>query len=664
MNTPYQKYTYLGQTVLLIPGSRFTKKELNSRLHQMDVQYDQSNQSKNYFVNLYENALKYNVNKQKIFDKLLKDTIYYNNVQNSISNNSRNTIETPPKNNSQKVSIINNKVVSQNEYANKQNANNNNIDQHQFQTNNIQQNNYSYNQKSNIQHNYNNDFVGHNKNQNNENQYTLTNAIANEIKKNQNQNQINLNNQNNYYQNNNKSNSNNNNYSYFNNENDKYFTFRPNQNEDKNRNINYNNEQNKSYTNEQNKDINNNKSNYMNNQSDNNTSYNDYNNKNQNNYTISELQKNYNTKKNQLSNNQQQRYQSNNQNNIQQNYNNSMNSQNYYPNQSQMQNYPPYYKNQNVQNNNNNYSNGEEVNQYQQKNNNVLERKNCMRNVDEGQEDNDEQVYEHYNNQNQSPKYNNDNNLNSISLSIQNAIKDNNNNSQMMQNANNNNNNYRNVRRPMAANNMSVIQESDDEDDKSNFSFASNINRVKEYFNNKENRDFCFNILTIIIIGLLILVVISYGLRFSRSIADGTAKVFETVTNPRRLFIDLIWGLIKAIIVGIFWKYAFYTISLAIFSFAGYIFMQKYNFKKICKEIIEDIKKELRRKPVDNNGMRTMSEKEIISRYVQKYNIDHNIFVKKYLKKLNELRKKQNSLKTCQTINENGVTMTYWYLNE
>ena len=183
MNTPHQKYTYLGQTVLLIPGSRFTKKELNSRLHQMDVQYDQSNQSKSYFINLYENALKYDVNKKKIFDKLLKDTIYYNNVQNSITNNSRNTIETPPKNNSQKVSIINNKIVNQNEYTNKQNVNNTNINQHQFPTNNMQQNNYSYNQKSNIQHNAYYEFAELNKNQNSENQYTLTDAIANEIKK-------------------------------------------------------------------------------------------------------------------------------------------------------------------------------------------------------------------------------------------------------------------------------------------------------------------------------------------------------------------------------------------------------------------------------------------------------------------------------------------------
>ena len=166
MNTPHQKYTYLGQTVLLIPGSRFTKKELNSRLHQMDVQYNQSNQSKSYFINLYENALKYDVNKKKIFDKLLKDTIYYNNVQNSITNNSRNTIETPPKNNSQKVSIINNKIVNQNEYTNKQNVNNTNINQHQFPTNNMQQNNYSYNQKSNIQHNAFYEFVELNKNQN------------------------------------------------------------------------------------------------------------------------------------------------------------------------------------------------------------------------------------------------------------------------------------------------------------------------------------------------------------------------------------------------------------------------------------------------------------------------------------------------------------------
>ena len=625
MKEPIQKYTHLGKTVLLLPGSRFTKNELNSRLHQMDVQYDQTNQTKKYFINLYENALKYDVNKQKIFEKLLKDTIYYNNVQNSINKDSPNKMETPTKNNNfQKVSIINNRPVNENELTNRQKINNNNINinEQQYRSNNLQQNNYSHNQPSIF-----NDMVGQNNNRKNEHQYSLQEIIANEIKKNKNN--ININNQSNDFKNNNNNQSN---YTYHNI--GKNFTFRPIPVNQSNEKVS-NNEPNHYNRNEQTKNVEQSRDINYNNQS--------------NNYTNSELQKNYNTKNNQLSYNQPQKYDStnNNLNNIQHNYNNNNNNQKFFANQGQMQNYNqtfiPNYQNQNSQNNymnnKNNYSNN--------------------------QEDIDERMYQNYNNQNQTPKYNNDNNLNSISLSIQNAIKDNNNNGQMTPSGINNNN-YQNNRRPRQTNNMSVIHESDndDEDDKSNFSFTSNINRVKNYFNNKENRDFCYNILKIIIIGIILLIIVSYGLRFSRSIADGATKAFDTVTNPRRILKDIIWGIIKGIIVGLLWNNIYYIIPLVIISFVGYIYVDKYNFKKKCKQIVEDIKKELRRKPMDNNGMRTISENEIISRYSQKYNIDRATFETRYLKYLNKLRSKDKSLKEHQNYNEQGKIMKYWFLNE
>ena len=181
MKEPIQKYTYLGKTVLLLPGNRFTKNELNSRLIQMDIQYDQSNQTKKYFVNLYENDLKKDVNKQKIFQKLLKDTIYYDSLQNTILKNGPNKIETPTKNNNlQKVSIINNRVISENELTNRQNINNRNINEQKLIFNNNRQNNY-FNQTSNLQLFFNN--------LKKEYQYNSKDEITNKI----NQNQINNN---------------------------------------------------------------------------------------------------------------------------------------------------------------------------------------------------------------------------------------------------------------------------------------------------------------------------------------------------------------------------------------------------------------------------------------------------------------------------------------
>ena len=59
-------------------GENLTKNELKSRLHQMEIEFDNTNQRKNYFVDLYNKALKYPINKKKIEERIKKDTIEYN----------------------------------------------------------------------------------------------------------------------------------------------------------------------------------------------------------------------------------------------------------------------------------------------------------------------------------------------------------------------------------------------------------------------------------------------------------------------------------------------------------------------------------------------------------------------------------------------------------
>ena len=59
MKTEYPTFTYNNETFILIPGSRFTRKELKTRLNIMGIE-DNNNQSKNYLINLYESALKNN----------------------------------------------------------------------------------------------------------------------------------------------------------------------------------------------------------------------------------------------------------------------------------------------------------------------------------------------------------------------------------------------------------------------------------------------------------------------------------------------------------------------------------------------------------------------------------------------------------------------------
>lgn len=100
----YPIFTYNNESIVLMPGSRFTKKELNSRLHQMNI--DANNiQDKNTLVNLYESSLQNHQNKLKIFDRLRKDTEILNSKlgtsqrqsiqasnMNTMSNNSKNKI--------------------------------------------------------------------------------------------------------------------------------------------------------------------------------------------------------------------------------------------------------------------------------------------------------------------------------------------------------------------------------------------------------------------------------------------------------------------------------------------------------------------------------------------------------------------------------------------
>ena len=659
MNPPLPTFTHLGKTVILRPGSRLEKNELNSRLHQMDVQYDQSSLSKKYFIDLYENALKYDVNKIKIFDRLLKDTIYYEQLTKQKINNNEYNFESPIKiNKNQKIAIIQNNRANNVDFRNNQN-NNSRISIETNNTNNISNNNNSYNNTSNYNNNdysnipqkQNDNWNDNSYNDNNKNntQFSFKDIIANEIKKNQ----VMIKNKNDNYNNN------------------------------LTNDVNSKNEPNyRKYKQNINININPNDNNYMNNKNINN-----YNNNNQQQrYNYNEIQTNYDNNQNQIYfndnyiQNQKNYYNNDIHNQNQQNYHteyNNQKQQNYNTKYNQNQvNYnkdiPNYnHPNFNNQKQHNNYEDDEinnfpQVNNRYEKNNNYTqtnnqsnnmnyskyERKNCIIN----------QKDEINNNYNQFQRPNN--NINPISLSIKNAIKDNNNYNNNQYEQNNIQRNYNNQnRRPFLSNNNNIIQEeSEEEDVESNYTFKSKFDRIKNYFNDKENRDFFINILQMVIIGTILFLFFRYCIRHSATIGEKISETAKTMANPKKLFIDLILGIIKGIIVGIFWNNIYIILPLALISLVAYLLKKKFDFEDTCKKIIDDIKNDLRNGPLDNNGNRTITENEIIKRYSQKYNIDHNTFVKKYLKRLKILRRKEHSLKESDMKNNQGVTITTWEL--
>ena len=73
MRYEYPSFTYNNESFIIIPGSRFTKNELKTRLRLMGVD-DNNSQDKRFLSDLYESSLKNNQNKLKIISQLKKDT--------------------------------------------------------------------------------------------------------------------------------------------------------------------------------------------------------------------------------------------------------------------------------------------------------------------------------------------------------------------------------------------------------------------------------------------------------------------------------------------------------------------------------------------------------------------------------------------------------------
>ena len=546
----YDTFIYSGKKVVIRKGKDFSKNEIKSRLHQMNIDFDLSENSKTYFTNLYDEALYNNSNKIKIFDKLKSDTErlgLLTNNQNYIHNNRRNFIsdneEAEEETIKNKKKEKGKKIIIKDEIINDE------------QLNSI----YNSNERNNI-----NSF---NKNTKSD----FTNVLANQIRENKQNNRINA-----FEYNRQKYNNNEINYE----EDIENTPYQP-YNNLRNRPQDYSNFNNTNY---------NNKENNIQRRYDNNKHYGNAN-INQFQYETTEYN-NSPTKKNERK--KEFIINDKNFNNLEKKLNDRF--RNDYNNKRRLSNqYNDNYKQ------NNNYNN---LNKNER-------RSNYM------------EIYQ----ENES-----ENNNNSINIPVNN-------------NKNNliNRKRYRNYA-------LEKINEENYLEEEENLDNNPDIE-------NKNNIELLLYILFLIIGGLLIYFVLKIIFRVSNTLTEGVTQTVRIVTNPRRLFRELIWGLIKSILMGILYEYIYITLPLAILSFVIYMLKQRREFNKLCKQIIEDIKKDL-----ENKMDKSISENEIIDKYSKKYNIDKNIFIKKYLKALRELRKKDHSLKLSQN-NNKGVTETFWELS-
>ena len=649
MSSHFPQFTYNGKTVILLPGSRFSQNDLNSRLHQMELDYDQSSLSKKYFIDLYEKALKDDKNKIKIFDRLLRDTMNNNFFLKKKTN--INFMQTPPKNNQTKVATngdINN-LTNQQSFP---------LNSETFSFKNIQQkNNMSYNNVSNFQNfNDSNNIEKENNNWNknyseNNIQYNFKDILINEIKRNPNSinNKIDARNNNGFVeQNTNYYGKGPNEINYMENKgNNNQFN---NINNIQNNNFNqsnydsFNNNENQSFISNQNEiSYGQDQINFHINQSHPNLTFRHnqsiLNNQNKNNI----INKSDIIENNQIYNYNQNNSEiyGNNNNNFNQQYNNinNINSSNYL-------NLKNQYISESIQSNNN-------IN-----NNKINNNGNQSINMTNSENDYSYQV-----------NNNKDNKNNSISLQVKNPTNNNDMNSEISSNSNNNSKNknivYRAIEVLRKKSNLKEFNnksnENSEENEQSNNTFISEINN---YFKNKDKTDFCFDIFKFVIFAVLLLVIIKLGIQSNSEIREKISQSSENINDPKKIFIDIVWGTIKGILLGIFWKYLYIMIPLFIISYMTYILMKKNKFKRTCKNIIEDIKNELRKKPKDNYGRRYISENEIISKYSGKYKIDCETFIKKYLIKLKKLREKDHSLKIFPKSDELGVVINTWELIE
>ena len=117
MNRKLTSFSYKGETVNIYPGNVLPKNELIIRLKEINFLSIDSSYEKNHLNYIYDIALNYDINKIKIFNRLKKDTEYFNSRNSLYKRNifdefrSENTDEFFVNNKSNKF-IINNWTLS------------------------------------------------------------------------------------------------------------------------------------------------------------------------------------------------------------------------------------------------------------------------------------------------------------------------------------------------------------------------------------------------------------------------------------------------------------------------------------------------------------------------------------------------------------------------
>lgn len=195
-----------------------------------------------------------------------------------------------------------------------------------------------------------------------------------------------------------------------------------------------------------------------------------------------------------------------------------------------------------------------------------------------------------------------------------------------------------------------------DYDEVSTFSIFSAFDNFKKY---PLYKNISFILIHLLILTAIILISIFLFSTISNSwdsITNFFSDIFDFFSEPKNIF-ETITSFFWTLIVGPI-NYWYITIPIILLIFVIYFFMRKYLFKKRCREILEQIVKDL-----NESENRRISEDDICRRYSQMYGISYNKFVKKYLAQIYKLRRNDNRLKLT-SVNENEKEFIFWELND
>ena len=193
-------------------------------------------------------------------------------------------------------------------------------------------------------------------------------------------------------------------------------------------------------------------------------------------------------------------------------------------------------------------------------------------------------------------------------------------------------------------------------DEVSTFSFFSAFENIKKTPLIKNWKFILIHLLILISILILFISLLHIIYNNRQSISDFFSSIYHILCQPRLIF-ESIRNFIYMLFFGSM-NYWYVIIPLFILGFVFYFYVKKYLFKKRCEEIKEKIVADLKK---DESGR--ISQDDIYNKYVKKYGVSYSTFIKKYLPRLEKLRKADNRLKKSSMIFKEK-TFVFWELAE